>query len=371
MADVLPSFEAGFAYPLNGEVTSPNLKQLVENAAPRPNLIAQRDEYSPSTDNELAPNSAKVLLLDDDRIFKSSGDAWLNLRSDPDQKRLSLGKDSGQTGLYNVFVGHASGQHVTEGSSNTSIGSNALSKATNASENTAIGNDALFNHQGDSLLRNTAVGYQALAGNKGGANTWNAHNNVAVGVWAARELIKGDHNVAIGNAAMEYGDGTTHCVAIGNQSLWKSTTGSHSIAVGTGALQDATNPSNSIAIGIDALKNSVSPSSNIALGGSAGEGCTSNQNVLIGTEAGRFLSSGGNIAVGWKAMASTQEGTLANCITVGANAVATRSNQVALGGTQTHVKIPVLPSGETDVAQLGEGELYTLDGVVMQVQPQP
>ena len=368
MADVLPSFEAGFAYPLDGEVTSPNLKQLVENAAPRPNLIAQRADYSPSTDSQLAPNSAKVLLLDDDRIFKSSGDAWLNLRSDPRDKRLSLGKDSGQTGLHNVFVGHASGQHVT-GNSNTSIGSNALSKATTASENTAIGNDALFNHQGE-LLRNTAVGYQALAGNKEGANTWNAHNNVAVGVKAARELIKGDHNVAIGNAAMEYGDGTTHCVAIGNQSLWKSTTGSQSIAVGTGALQYATNPSNSIAIGIDALKRSgVGSSSNIAIGGRAGEGCTSDQNVLIGTEAGKFLSSGSNIAIGWKAMASSQESTLANCITVGANAVATRSNQVALGGTQqTHVKIPVLPSGETAVAQLGVGELYTLEGVVKQVQ---
>lgn len=366
MADVLPSFEAGFVYQSDGEVTAPNLKALVENAAPRSALIQQRVEYSPSTDGQLTPGSAQVLLRDGDLVYKASGESWLNLEEDTHAGgRVALGKDSGRSGLYNVFVGQASGQHVT-GPSNTAIGSRALSKATDASENTAVGSDALFNHQGDNLLRNTAVGYQALAGNKPGANTWNAHNNIAVGVRAARELIKGDHNVAIGNAAMEYGDDTTHCVAIGNQSLWLSTTGSQSIAIGTGALQESTSPSNSIAIGIDALKTNLESSSNIALGTGAGEGCTSDQNVLIGTEAGKYLTTGQNVALGWKAMSSTTVGSHANCVAIGANATTTRSNQVALGGTQGYIKFPVLPNGAVAVAGLHVGELYTLDGVVMQ-----
>ena len=95
----------------------------------------------------------------------------------------------------------------------------------------------------------------------------------------------------------------------------------------------------------------------------AGSGCTSDQNVLIGTESGRYITNGQNVAIGWKAMSSSTHSSYANCVSIGANSSPTRSHQVVLGGTQTHVKLPILPDNDSNLAP---GELYTDGGVVKQ-----
>jgi trimeric autotransporter adhesin len=360
VSDVLPSFEAGYDYPIDGKVEASNLKRLVENAAPRANLIKQRVAYAPDTGDA---SSAQVLLRDGETVYKSNKEAWLNLEEDVSEGgRVALGKDSGRSGLYNVFVGQASGQDVS-GNFNTTVGALTLSKVGVSSENTAVGSHALADQEGDDTLKNTAVGNQALRGNKSGANSWIAHDNVAIGVKAARELIKGDYNVAVGNHSLEAGDETTHCVAVGNLAMTSATAGVQSVAVGTGAMQFSTVPVNSIALGVGALRNSLEPSSNVAIGTDAGESSTSDQNVYVGTEAGKYLTNGQNVAIGWKAMGSTTVSSHANCVAIGANATTTRSNQVALGGTQTHVKLPVLP---TSASGLSVGELYVDGGVVKQ-----
>jgi len=362
VADLLPSFEPGFDYAPDSQVTSANLKQHVTNAAPRPGIIQQRSLYSAKSD----PNqvSAEILLKDGDTtLYRADSKSWLNLIEDRSEGgRLTLGKDAGEGGIYNVFVGQSAGNKAT-GQNNTAIGSLALSKA-EGYENTALGSCSMKSHQGSSSIQNTAVGSYALSGDHATANNWAARSNTAVGSEAGRYITTGDYNVAIGARTLMNADESVDCVAVGVGSLILSANGNSSIGIGSGSLKGDTNPAASIAIGTEALSSIEGSTSNVAIGHHAGQNSTSDMNVFVGTEAGRFSANGQNVAIGWKAMSNTTAGTYANCVAIGTNSAPTRSNQVSIGGTQTHVKLPRLP---LNAAGLKTGELWVDNGVVKQI----
>lgn len=361
MADLLPSFEPGFDFAPDSQVTSANLKQHVTNAAPRPGLIQQRSLYSSKSDPN--PVAAQILLKDgDSTLYRSDSKSWLNLTEDRvEGGRLSLGKDTGEGGVYNVFVGQSAG-NLASGMNNTAVGSHALAKA-EGYENTALGSCSMKSHQGTGSVRNTAVGSYALSGDHATANTWAAASNTAVGSEAGRYVTTGDYNVAIGARAMLNADESTDCVAVGTGAMLIAELGNSAIAIGSGALKNDVNPAACVAIGTESLASLQGGSSNVAIGHHSGQNSTSDMNVFIGSEAGRFSANGQNVAIGWKSMANTNASTFANCVAIGTNSAPTRSNQVAIGGTQTHVKLPVLPSSPNG---LKVGELYLDNGVVKQ-----
>jgi hypothetical protein len=162
-------------------------------------------------------------------------------------------------GTNNTAVGvNAGNLATTSGSSNTSLGSNALGAVTNGNSNTAIGSSALSNSTTGGL--NSALGNFALAQNTQG------NNNTAIGSQAL-----GSNTIGLDNTA------------IGTQALITSTNGSNNTAIGSMALTNlAAGGANNIAIGFQAGSNSTgSESVNIYIGnvGVTGE----SQTIRIGT----------------------------------------------------------------------------------------
>ena len=152
----------------------------------------------------------------------------------------------------------------------TFLGEDALIN-NNGTSNTAIGSSALTNNTGGSA--NTATGSAALLSNTGGSD------NTATGVFALRGNTTGNFNTATGqNALLENtigGDNT----AIGYNALDANTTGNSNTAIGRGALGSNTIGSNNTAIGI-----------------SAGDHITRDNNICIGN--GGFASDSNTIRIG-------------------------------------------------------------------------
>jgi len=148
----------------------------------------------------------------------------------------------------------------TVSTTNTRLGTRALSSITTGTNNTAVGLSAM-----DSTttgIKNSAFGYAALK------KVTTGRFNTAVGDLALAALTASDDNTAIGQASM-----------------YNGTTGFGNTAIGSNSLQFIGGDENT-AIGKGAMGGVTSGSYNTALGRSAGRDITGNSNIFIGRYAG-------------------------------------------------------------------------------------
>jgi len=138
--------------------------------------------------------------------------------------------------LSGLTVGKGAGAIST----NTALGSGALSLNTTGTSNTASGTSALFNNTTGNF--NTASGMNALFENT------TANFNTANGFRTLLENTTGSNNTASGMVA-----------------LFSNTTGSANTALGRSALFSSTTGSNNTANGYQALQNNTTGSGNTAL----------------------------------------------------------------------------------------------------------
>jgi FtsZ-binding cell division protein ZapB len=190
----------------------------------------------------------------------------------------------------------------SEGSSNTSYGTNALASVTSGDKNSAFGRGAMFkNTSGE---RNTAVGYNALYANTSG------DKNIAIGYGALTKSKNGEHNTAIGDVAL--GSTTTgkQNVAIGSSSMFDNTTGYENTAVGTYSLLNNTKGYYNNAIGRSALDGNTTGHRNAALGSfSLMKNKTGQRNTAVGHAAMYYNTKGQyNTALGVEALSNNTTG---------------------------------------------------------------
>ena len=123
-------------------------------------------------------------------------------------------------------------------------------------------------------IRNTAIGFQALQANVGGAD------NTAVGSQALRSFAP----------AAGVGGNT----AIGQGAMFSTSSGFWNTALGDLALGSLTTGGSNTAVGRMALRAVVTGSSNTALGNNAGFNVTGTGNTAIGADAGSQVTTGVN-----------------------------------------------------------------------------
>jgi hypothetical protein len=210
--------------------------------------------------------------------------------------------------------------------SNTAIGSSALSCNTSGSLNTAVGNQSLqLNNTG---CANTAVGSTALYGNTSG------QFNTAVGREALVNNTSGCFNTAHGAAALFSNTTASNLVAVGYQALCSNTTGTQSVAVGSNALAAQTTGFNNTAVGFNAGDAITTGASNTLMGVNAGGAITTGgANVAVGVASLSTDTTGANnIAVGNSALAANTSGCFNTAIGDSAMAANTTANDnVAVG----------------------------------------
>ena len=190
--------------------------------------------------------------------------------------------------------------------------------------------------------KNITTGDHNIAIGNGALQTSDTEsNNIAIGKNALKDHNSGNGNVAIGHEAAYYCDGHSDCVAIGAYALAKPSSGSTlwSTAVGSGTMlanegwactavgKDAVDGSSSSAnyntgVGYEAIHDVSSGEGNSALGSNAGNGCGSGAyNVFLGYNAGNNTLSTGD-----------------NCILIGKNSApssASVDNEITLGNADT------------------------------------
>ncbi len=214
---------------------------------------------------------------------------------------------------------------------NIAMGENALENSVNGTRNIALGRDAL------SLLksggRNIAVGTYAMSKMETG------ENNIAIGADSVFVAKKANNCIVIGKAAMAYGAEYNDNIAIGASAMYggngNSTTSKQNIVLGNQAGYYG------------------GGTGNVFIGTQAGYKNGSNLNTFIGQQAGKEATGWGNTAIGRQA--TTNGFTLSTAI--GANASATRSNQVVIGS-----------SGDTKETRVfGDFIVVGTDGVKRQI----
>lgn len=110
--------------------------------------------------------------------------------------------------------------------------------------------------------------------------------------------------------------------------------------------------SNNTIVGAGAFVTNVSGSFNVALGDGALSASTSSYNTALGTSAGTVITSGqANTCLGYSASPLT--GTFNSTITIGANAFATASNQLVIGGNSFGITDAYIGNAVTNSAPAG------------------
>lgn len=217
-------------------------------------------------------------------------------------------------------------------------GNNALQKLQNGSRNVAIGQNAMSNIE--SGERNIGIGTFALNQLKGGVR------NIAIGADALYRARYSNRNVAIGKAALGYthdnpeehvyedntavGDGALHSSAVNYR---RNTVVGKSAAEGSIGDNDK---NNIVAVGFESAY--YEKENTVAVGYRAGRYSKGTNNVFIGASTGDITETGeGNVIIGHGAKVYSGEGTWDNQVThnrsivIGADAVATDSNQIVIG----------------------------------------
>lgn len=176
----------------------------------------------------------------------------------------------------NTAVGSIAGEWLTTGTFNSLYGCEAGKKLTTGSYNVAVGYDSLGEQQTGSY--NVAVGYRASgnAGNKEKSYT------TALGCFAG-DLSSGNNCTYIGYRA-GCGDGVS--------------LGEDNVALGMFALRNVTSGQQNTVLGTGAASNLRTHNANVIVGFEAGEMATSSYNVIVGQGAGKAMTGGGAVIVG-------------------------------------------------------------------------
>ena len=138
---------------------------------------------------------------------------------------------------------------------------------------TVLGEDALVNNSGTS---NTAIGSLALTSNTSGAA------NTAVGAVALFENTTGQSLTAIGVNALRNNTTGNFNTATSQNALLENTSGGDNTAIGYNSLDANTTGNFNTAIGRGALGDNTIGSSNTAIGFTAGNQITGDNNIDIG-----------------------------------------------------------------------------------------
>ena len=179
----------------------------------------------------------------------------------------------------NSAVGSIAGEWLTTGTFNSLYGCAAGKKLTTGSYNVAVGADSLGEQQTGSY--NTAVGYRA-SGN--GGNKEKSYSTT-VGSFAG-DLSSGDRCTYIG-----YRAGCGNGVSLGEDN----------VALGMFALRNVTSGQQNTVLGTGAASNLRTHNANVIVGFEAGDTATSSYNVIVGHGAGRAMTGGGAVIVGHSA----------------------------------------------------------------------
>jgi hypothetical protein len=304
-----------------------------------------------------------------------------------------LALSSNTTGDNNSAFGNYAAYYNTDASCNTAVGSNALFNNTIAPHNTAIGAGSMFYNTtgqlntavGSSALegsgtaaasvgnQNVAIGAQALYDNSGdynvGVGCFALQNNstggpnTAVGYSALQANTTGPNNTAIGYLALALND-ASYNTAVGSGALANNTTGHYNTAVGTALVANDSGILNT-ATGFRALLNNTTGYYNTAVGSYAlfynrdGSG-----NTAVGFEAGIDLSGNSdfNTFLGNNTHVSSPTLTYNSSTAIGYQATIDASNQIVLGTSAEHVKIPGTYVGIGGVYNINETpNEYNLD----------
>ncbi len=186
--------------------------------------------------------------------------------------------NSASTAQWNTAVGTSALRGINDAAAqhNTAIGFEAMTGAGNISNTTAVGSRALFQN---TASNSTAVGYNALQGQVGGAT-----GNTGVGSGVLNNNTNGDNNTAMGTEA-GFGAGGSNNTLIGYYA-GRFSSGGNNTALGFNALSANGASSNSVAVGYNALTNNTA-ADNTAVGTSAlGSNAAGTGNVAIGNQAG-------------------------------------------------------------------------------------
>lgn len=203
----------------------------------------------------------------------------------------------------------------TNGTDNINIGDNSGQAITTGQRNTSLGNLSLTSSVLD--IDNTAVGHQALEVNQGGANT-------AIGSWALKVATLAVQNDAFGAYSLNQFNSGSFNTAIGSNAGWTLLNGDNNTFLGFQSGNMFTSSANR----------------NTVLGNSQGfafTGGSGNDNVFVGRNAGRAYGGGdNNVILGSYAMSFAAPITGDNNIQIGYNstkATATTSNSITIGNS--------------------------------------
>lgn len=191
-------------------------------------------------------------------------------------------------------------------STNTAIGTNAISSNTSGARNTSVGtfSSSTNTTSGD----NTGIGYAALNQNTGASNT-------AVGSQASQLNTSGANNTSLGYAA-----------------LYSNTTASNNTAVGYQAGYAVTTGTPNCFFGYQAGNTITTATYNNFFGYQAGQGASGNEKNGFGSGALQIATGSGNNAFGSYAGSAITSGTYNACFGHAAGAsMTTGSKNTILG----------------------------------------
>jgi hypothetical protein len=232
---------------------------------------------------------------------------------------------SNTTGTSNTAVGDLSLQYNTTGYSNTALGRAALRNCVDGFMNTAVG--AALNDL-TSGAYNTAIGHQSAL------NTTTGNGNNSLGTYSLQSNTTGSFNTAIGFYSLHLNTTASNNTAIGVETLRNNTTGSQNTANGYAALQNNTTGSQNTAVGVVSLRDNTTGNQNTAIGIlSLSENTTGNSNSAVGYAALTNNSTGfANAALGLESLTQNTTGyqnTAAGVQSLNSNTVG--NNNTAIG----------------------------------------
>jgi len=240
------------------------------------------------------------------------------------QERMRIAS-SGVVTINGLNVGKGPAQL----SSNTVLGSGALTDCTTGNSNTVIGFEA--GRELTTGATNTLIGYAA-----GQLGVITGDNNVGIGYEALKDLTSGDDNIAIGTQAGPNLTTGSNNIFIGKSSALNGVvTGDINIGIGFESLRDVTSGRDNIAMGKYAGKELSTGIGNVFLGEYAAyaSNISGDYNLGLGYSSMASLTSGEhNTCMGWNSGGSISSGNNNTCIgrLTGSN-LATGGNNTLLG----------------------------------------
>jgi hypothetical protein len=267
-----------------------------------------------------------------------------------------------------VIHGVTVGQGLGSVSSNTAVGSAALSTNTTGAANTAVGLNALVTNTVG--VRNVAIGANALQALTTG------NDNVAVGGHgtaasaALGSITTGVNNTAVGSLSLAAAVSTVGNTAVGYSSLNAANTGDYNVAVGLNAIKTNTVGTRNVGIGANALQALTTGNDNVAIGGhgtatsaALGSVTTGVNNTAVGSLAlSKVVSTVGNTAVGYSALTTATTGDYN--VAIGLNALVSGTvgtRNIAIGANA----LVALTTGTDNVAIGGHGTAASAAGAAL------